>query len=833
VDAHANAEVSRLLIRRCLALSRYLCLAALTFPLLAAAGWIFDIGFLKSFHPALPEMQPNTALGLVLGAVGVFLTSQNRRAGSIFAGVLGIVLVLSGVVIVGAYVLGWTTTLDRIFLIEGAVLGRPYPGRPSPQSAANLAALGAALVVYNGRLGSIRVGQALALLIGVNSITTVTGYIFSTGFFYGFPRLADTGMALHTAASFVLLAIALLCTRPSQGMMSLVSSDTRSGAMTRRILIAGVVAPPVLGALTKIGVNFNWYGTTVQISLFLVILMGLLLRTTWQAARQSEKDENELRLSEARSSGILSVSPDAIVSIDETQVITSFNEGAEKIFGYTKDEVIGRPLEMLIPEQYRTNHRQHVQRFMTGRETARRMGDSVRQIYGRRKNGEVFPADAAISKLSIAGKPLMTASLRDVTGQKRFEFEKSFLAEVGVVLATTLEYEETLKNMALLAARDLADFCIVDGVEEQGRIRRLIVTSRDSSQAWVCELFQVVPLNPRYCGLAASIVESNRPLLVERLADALPTVLGNEHDRAAFRAARCESLIAVPLRARGSVIGVITLVSSSPHWRYRTEDLRLAEELAQRAALSLVNARLFLEAQQAIKTREEVLAVVSHDLKNPVSTIGLAVHMLRQIGRADATPLASLIGSIQRSVDKMQMLIAHLLDFAKLQSGTFSLEAAAVRINRLAVSVIESLKLMADAKRQTIQLDVPPDLPTVAADPDRIGQVLSNLLGNAIKFTQEGGSIRLSARAFGNEVIFSVADSGPGIPAEQLSKVFDRYWQAQHAKRLGIGLGLSIAKGIVEAHGGRIWVESEPGKGSTFSFALPQADDVRRSDNAA
>ena len=822
-------------------------------------------------------------------------------------------------------------------------------------------------------LSPVRIGQVCALVVGGNAIVAMTGYIFNTSQFYGFPSVAsDIGMAVHTAASFILLALALLCSRPNDGMMSLVTNDTRSGAMARRILLPGILAPPLVGALTRIGVFENWYDVSVQVSLFVVVIVGLLLRTTWQAARQSEQDElraraaqdqiresqerfelalrgadlgawdwniktgevifsprwaemrgfrpeeikphvdscisgvhpddlprvqkaltdyfgglvpeyeiefraltksgnwmwildrgkvftrddkgqpnrmvgtelditerkrleEELRLAEAKSSGIVSVSADAIISIDENQRITLFNEGAEKIFGYSKAEAMGAPLDILIPERFRAVHRGHVSRFMAGQESARQMGERGAEILGQRKNGEEFPADAAISKLDVGGKRIMTVALRDITEQKRIENEQRFLADVGAVLTSTLDYEDTLTNIARLAVRDLADLCIVDVVEEDGRVRRLKAMSRDPSKAWVCDLLMQVPLDRRRPHLARSALENKRPVLMERVSpEMIASLSQNEQDLRALRAADLKSVIAVPLLAHGKLVGAIALVSSSSSRIYGPADVRLAEELALRAALSIENARLFGEAQRAVKTREDVLAIVSHDLKNPVATMELVAHLLRRFERTDASKLGEFADSIQRSVDKMKLLIADLLDFARIQSGTFSVETYADRLNHLVMPVIDGIRVLAEAKRQTLEVDLSPSLPEVAVDAHRIGQVMSNLLGNAIKFTPEGGTIRVSARQQGNAVIVSVADTGPGIPPEHLSKVFDRFWQPQGTKHMGSGLGLSIAKGIVEAHGGTIWAESQLGKGSSFSFTLPLADlDTRRTRSAA
>jgi PAS domain S-box-containing protein len=537
--------------------------------------------------------------------------------------------------------------------------------------------------------------------------------------------------------------------------------------------------------------------------------------------------EDELRLSEAKSAGILSISPDAIISIDENQCITLFNEGAEKIFGYSQAEVIGTSLDILIPERFRAIHRQHVQGFMIGREYARRVASRGREIIGRRKSGEEFPLDGAISKLNVAGKQIMTVELRDVTEQRRIESEQRFLAEVGSVLASTLDYEDTLKNIVQLTVRDLADFCTFDTIEEDGSIRRLKVMSRDASQNWVCDWLMRIPLD-QSSSFIRSVIERKRPVLIHHLRSEAVPFPANGRDIKTLRDAGFESVLSVPLLARSKLVGVITLISSSSSRAYGPADIRLALELAHRAAFSIENARLFAEAQRAVKTRENVLAIVSHDLMGPVTTIGLAAHLLHKFDRMDGAKIRHLAGTIQRGADRMHVLISDLLDLAKLQSGTFSIKRSAGNIYHVAGTVIDGLKLVAEAKRQTLEADLPPNLPTVAVDAQRIGQVLSNLVGNAIKFTPESGKITISAHQEGEQVVVSVADTGPGIPSEHLAKVFDWFWQAQGAKRTGSGLGLSIAKGIVEAHGGRIWAESEIGKGTSFSFTVSLADDHLR-----
>ena len=332
------------------------------------------------------------------------------------------------------------------------------------------------------------------------------------------------------------------------------------------------------------------------------------------------------------------------------------------------------------------------------------------------------------------------------------------------------------------------------------------------------------------------VVENKRPVLMEHSVtgdDRRPFPRDESHLQA-LRAADLQVRHRCPASGAWKACGGdCPLISCSASRIYGPTDVRLAEELARRAALSIDNARLFFEAQRAVKTREDVLAIVSHDLKNPLATIELAVNLLRGFERIDANQVKEFVNKVQRSADQMEILIADLLDFARIQSGTFSVVISADRLSQVVMPVIDRMRALAEAKRQTLEVDLPSNLPHVAVDAHRIGQVISNLVSNAIKFTPQEGTIRVSARQRDHKIVVSVADTGPGIPQEHLSKIFDRFWRTPGTTQKGSGLGLSIAKGIVEAHGGTIWAESQLGKGSSFFFTLPLADLDTKHRNAA
>lgn len=256
--------------------------------------------------------------------------------------------------------------------------------------------------------------------------------------------------------------------------------------------------------------------------------------------------------------------------------------------------------------------------------------------------------------------------------------------------------------------------------------------------------------------------------------------------------------------------------------RYAMERKRLERE---RELLLRSEREARATAEAAVRARDHVLRVVSHDLGNSLSAVGLHAMLLQRItSTGDADAASERIHAIRSLVEQMQRLRADLLDAVSLEAGQLSMEPEPQDAARL---VGEAVSILADlAAQQSLSLEnsVPADLPPVLADRRRLLQVFSNLLGNAVKFTPAGGRVELRARAEESHVCFAVADSGGGIPPEHLARVFESFWKSERGNPTGAGLGLAIARGIVEAHGGRIWVESEPGVGSTFFFTIPAAD---------
>jgi signal transduction histidine kinase/FixJ family two-component response regulator len=398
----------------------------------------------------------------------------------------------------------------------------------------------------------------------------------------------------------------------------------------------------------------------------------------------------------------------------------------------------------------------------------------------------------------------------------------AFLAEASRVLGASLDTETTLAMLPRLAVPRLADYCVVDlmGRDEPRHragaahadpdLEEVLV---DGAPLWAGAIPDAHPMVRQLTDGQFVLLEPVDPQALEEGATA-------EELRALHRL-KPASLITVPLVLSGRLAGTLSLVMSHSGRGFDADDLALAEELVRRAASAQENARLFHDAQQATRARDQMLGVVAHDLRNPLSTIRLAAELLLELV-PDATHRKHL-ATLHRSALRMNELIQDLMEVSRIESGALNLVTRPEPVSTLLAEAGSMLGPLAQAHALVLETRVDEGVSTVLGDSRRLLQVISNLAGNAIKFTPEGGRIELRASLVGGEVRFAVTDTGPGIPPEQLPHVFGRFWQANRGDRRGIGLGLSIARGIVEAHGGRIWVESDLGEGSTFYFTVPVA----------
>jgi signal transduction histidine kinase len=405
----------------------------------------------------------------------------------------------------------------------------------------------------------------------------------------------------------------------------------------------------------------------------------------------------------------------------------------------------------------------------------------------------------------------------------------AFLAEASRRLSASLNYEATLARVARLPVPFIADWCMVDVLEhDRGALRRAVVVHADPAKTEAARrLERSVPIDRVFPAAVARVLRSGESVLWEQQDDCPRSA---DPDLSAEDAAILADLgltrcLSVPLVSRGTTLGVLTIAARRDDVSYGAADQSLIEELGRRAALAIDNARLYESAQRAIRAREELVAVVSHDLKSPLSTALMNVQiLLRRLPHGEeARDLRRPVERIQKAAERMERLIRDLLDLAKLDAGHLTIAPASEEVHALVGDAVELLREAAAEKSLRLQQRVASGVGRARCDRDRVLQVIANLLGNAIKFTPAGGEIAICAELSGAEVLFSVRDTGPGIAEGDRAWIFDRYWQAKQTAHQGTGLGLSIAKGLVEVHGGKIWVESEVNVGSTFYFTLPAA----------
>ena len=514
----------------------------------------------------------------------------------------------------------------------------------------------------------------------------------------------------------------------------------------------------------------------------------------------------------------MEISTDAIISVDDEQRICLFNQGAEQTFGYTALEVMGQPLDILLPERYRNVHRRHVQHFGHGAQQARRMGERT-AIAGLRKDGTEFPCEASISRYRVGDRTVFNVVLRDITDRTRAAERQRLLATAGELMATGLDLSETLGRAAQLAIPTLGSACVIDVFAiEDGPPPACAHVSAERQLA-LAALCSERSLDVEASSSVAEAIHAGVPI-VHRARELSPDdLIRTVIETAVGSSERGEAAI-LALVARGRVLGVMVLCRAIRP--FEEEDLDTIGDLARLMALAIDNARLYEASQRAIRARDQTIAVVSHDLRNPVNAIRMiAGNVLTTVSDQSDPTMREYVQVIQQAARQADHLIQDLLDVARIEEGRLRIEPVEAPLLSLLRDAMEVMVPLARERGVALRSDLElSEKHVVTVDAGRVHQVVSNLVGNAIKFTPRGGEIVLHASIGDESVRVSIRDTGVGIPAESLPHLFDRFWRGREDRR-GSGLGLTIAKGIVEAHGGRIWIESAPGEGTTVTFELP------------
>lgn len=587
------------------------------------------------------------------------------------------------------------------------------------------------------------------------------------------------------------------------------------------------------------------------------------------------------RESQALRSSIVDTALDCIITIDHTSVITEFNPAAEATFRYRRPDVIGRPMvDLIIPPSYREAHLRGMKRYLATGE-AHVLGRRF-EITAMRSDGSEFPVELAIVRVPLEGPPFFTAYLRDLTERKKLESEQNFLLKASEQLAASLDYEATIASIANLAVPDIADWCAVDVVDKDGTIRRVAVAHQDPAKiALVQELQDKYPSDPNARFGTPEVLRTGEPELASEIPDSLlRQAARSEEHLAAIQNLGLRSYLIVPLRSRGATFGTLNLVYAESGRRFEKRDLQLASELARRIGSAIENARLLQDSEEARfeleqqaaemeiqatemeqtqeqmeitnqelqavnqqlreKTREvrtaleqaeeanraksDFLAAVSHELRTPLNAISGYTELLSMGIRGPVTEAQKAdLDRINRSQSHLLGIINDILKFAKLESGQLEMTVEEFPVDGALASLEELIRPQLDAKRITYRFERGDETVKVRSDRDRFQQIILNLLGNAVKFTADGGTITVRWELHGEQLLTHVSDTGIGIAPEQLERIFDPFVQVESGTTRtsqGVGLGLAIGQDMARQMRGDITVVSEEGKGSTFTLAL-------------
>lgn len=404
--------------------------------------------------------------------------------------------------------------------------------------------------------------------------------------------------------------------------------------------------------------------------------------------------------------------------------------------------------------------------------------------------------------------------------ERREAYEREhFLLDAGLKLNASLESNVVASAVAMVGVPRLGEGCLLDLVAVDGRVSCVAWAHSDAlALEELDRTFGGAPRAPLVARPLADVIASGSSLR----ADATDAWFA-ANDLSLVRRLRIRSTVIAPLALGLRQLGALTFFRTDDR-QHTDHEVALAEELARRSAVAIEHARLYEQARDAVALRDHTLEIVTHDLRSPLQTIALAATSLRDDEMsASRFSRGHAIETIERATERMDRLIGDLVDFESIATGRLSIVATPHAVTRIIAESTASYAALAAARNIRLTDEISADLPRIQCDRDRILQVIGNLLSNALKIATPGETVGLSAKLGDREVVFSVSDTGPGIPIADQERLFERYWRSPNAGYRGTGLGLAIARGIVEAHGGRIWVDSKVDRGTTFYFTVPLA----------
>jgi PAS domain S-box-containing protein len=634
-------------------------------------------------------------------------------------------------------------------------------------------------------------------------------------------------------------------------------SDPRVPAeVYRRVGARSMIAVPlryerrISGVLKVISSEVNAFSDqdTHTLRLMAGFIAAAVMHAAEFEARQAMVVEHSialaaLRESEERFKGAFNDSAVGMALIATDGRFLQVNRSLCQMLGYSDSELLNTNFQAVTHPEDLDRTLTFVCQMLTGEIQAYEM--EKRYLH---KQGRIVWVLLNVSLVhNSQGEPVhFIAQIQDITERKQAEEERAqliceqaaravaeaaeqrstFLAEASAVLASSLDYEATLISLARLAVPYLADVCVIDMMEDEKSLRPLTVAHIDPVKENLArQLQQCSPLRLSHLRPVLEVLQTGQSqLLVDVSEAAIATATDDPDYLRLIRSLHPKSVMIVPLMAAGRIIGIISFATSESERRYNTIDLTLAEDLARRAALAVDNARLYQEAQDANRTKDEFLATLSHELRTPLNSI-LGWSRLLTNRKFDEATTTRALETIERNAKSQSQLVEDILDVSRIVQGKLQLQVRPVELVGVVKAAMDAVRPAAEAKAISIESQLKGAGNFVLGDPDRLQQIVWNLLSNAIKFTPRGGQVSVSLEPTDAYIKIQVRDTGQGIHPEFLPHVFDRFRQADSTSTRshgGLGLGLAIVRHLVELQGGTVSAESPgEGQGATFTVKLP------------
>lgn len=511
---------------------------------------------------------------------------------------------------------------------------------------------------------------------------------------------------------------------------------------------------------------------------------------------------------QAMLAAIIDSSEDAIISKDLFSRITSWNKAAERLFGYTEAEMIGQLIHRLIPKERHGEEDEIIAKLKSGLRVEHM--ETIRVT----KSGREIHVSLTISPIRDGSGKVVGASkiARDITRQKHNEERLQVIHELGRSISAHLDVNTILQivtdSTTRIASAAYGAF-FYNRVDTNGEAYMLFSVSGANR-----ETFEKLGMprntalfNPTFTG--QGVLRSDDITKDPRYGKNYP------HHGMPEGHLPVVSYMAVPVISHsGVVIGGLFLGHPQPG-RFTQEHETWVVSLASQAAIALDNARLYQEVKTLSGKKDQFISFASHELKTPLTTIKGYI----QIAETSHLPREQFFPKIHRQIERLEGIISELLDISRIQAGKMSFKLEHTGLVDLLKESVDSV----DTSGRTMEYQWPAENVSVFIDRQKMSQVLVNLLTNAIKYSETGSRIRIQAHVHGDDVEIIVTDEGIGIDEENLNQIFNQYYRTStgESKAKGMGLGLFIAKEIVEAHSGRIWAESTPGQGSSFHVVFP------------